>query len=245
MIGNILKRSGLLLTFFCLCLLAAGPANAGYVEYDDLFGSAVDFIDIREISTTNPDQSLYGAPILAGNATLLFPTNFSSTATGGAADTTDGTLEMTLSAKTGFAISGVRITEIGSYALTGTNGTVNTNASVSGTLTVGGSSVPLAPTSTGGTLSFAMPNDSTGSYNATAYLDFSGLGYTELAFSLSNLLATNSEAGTTATIQKSFESNKVEVEFFTAPVPLPGALWLLGSALGPLCWMRRRSHSRG
>ena len=238
------KTTGFALVLVCLGLLAALPARADYINYDDFDGLTVDFLNVREISNTNPDQALFGMPTLVGNTTLFFPTDFSSTASNGASDATDGTLEMTLRAKSGFAIAGVRITEIGSYSLTGSGGTAATTASISGLLTVGGDQVALAPQPSGGTLSFSMPTDSAGSYTATAYIDLSGLGLTEVDFSLFNLLETSSESDTTATIQKSIESNKVEVELVATPVPLPGAVWLLGSALAPLAWLRRRACCR-
>ena len=241
------KTTGLALVLFCLGLLAALPARADYINYNDFDGLTVDFLNVREISNTNPDQALFGMPTLVGNTTLFFPTDFSSTASNGASDATGGTLEMTLRAKSGFAIAGVRITEIGSYSLTGSGGTAATTASVSGLLTVGGDQVALAPQPSGDTLSFSLPTDSAGSYTATAYIDLSGLGLTEVDFSLFNLLETSSESApdnTTATIQKSFESNKVEVELYATPVPLPGSVWLLGSSLAPLAWLRRRACCR-
>jgi len=224
--------------------VSALPAQAGFL-YGNLSGTLVDFVDIAETSTTHPHTQLYGQPYGMGDSVLYFPSTFVSEATGGEFNSVQGTLSMTLNAKDGFIITGLQITEYGYYSLTGVSTTGNTYASVGAEYFAGGLTGSLDVTPGG---IFSLPSHATsisGDFTASRSLafNFNGPGLKTVDFHLSNLLATNSEEGTTALIQKNLGQFAVEVEFYTAPVPIPGAVWLLGSALGPVYWMRRRRRS--
>lgn len=200
---------------------AFGSFSAGY---GDLYGTEVDFLSINERTDTE-DHALYNTPTLVGNRQLYFPTAFVSEAGGGADDITAGVLSMTLKANEGYAIRKVKISEWGSYSLTG-EGSNATSAGLSVLLTVNGEtdSFSAGP--------YEGPGPLSGTFNVSGELDFTGLGITELDFSLSNELFTTSEDGTTAKIEKALLQNNVEVEILTAEVPIPGSLLLFGTGGG-------------
>lgn len=216
-------------------LLIATSATAGTYSYENLDAGTVIFSNIVEESTTDTGP-LYGQPLYFGNNQLFFPTNFVSTATDGASDSTNGDLSMTISAADGFAIQTIVISEYGNYNLTG-DGTLATQASITSSYTVDNlnGTIGFSP---GGT--FSLPSDTGGSFSGAVSLDFSGLGITELDFLLINDLFTTSEVGTTATIQKNLLQDQVMVEIYTSPIPIPGAVWLLGSGLLAVAGFRRR-----
>ena len=216
-------------TVLALVLVAAFctlPAHASF-DYGTLSGLYVEFHDISESSPTDPTTQLFGTPTIYGNTGILFPNNFQSESSNGINDTTQGLLQMTVAAKDGWAISGIRVTEIGSYTLTGT-GTSATSATISGMISAGGQTADLS-VSDGG--HYELPGATSGIFTATGFLDFSGSNTTSLDFLFDSLLATNSEPGTTSQIQASLITDEVLVEFYTAPVPLPGAFWLFLTGL--------------
>lgn len=226
--------------------LHGGAAGAYTIAYGDRPAFTVDFIGITESSVTEPvGTGLYGAPSVAGTQSLFFPVNFASTASGGDADETTGTLDMTIRAHPGFAITGVSIYEIGNVSVSGTpddDPATETLADIGGSLTVAGVSVPLsvtpaAPYTPGGAGFFA--------FTATAALFLGDGGLQEASFSLLNSLTTRSEPGTTALIQTLYIAENAQIEIQTAPiseVPLPGALWLLAS--GALIFAGLRRHGK-
>lgn len=218
-----------------LFLLGFTASAAAYNDYGDFYGTYLNFLGVEEDSATD-DTPLYGEPLILGEQSLFFPTAFTSESSDGSANTTSGTLTMTLQAANGFAIKTVTISEIGNYALTG-SGTADTFASIIGNYVVGtqSSSILFDPEGP-----FALPNDISGSYSGNAVLDFTGLGLTELSFSLTNILQTQSEVGTTSYIGKSVVANGVGLEINTSPIPIPGAVWLFGSGLITLWGLRLR-----
>jgi hypothetical protein len=181
--------------------------------YGDYYGTTVDFLDVTEESTTDL-LPLYRAPIHFGNQFYFFPNPFNSSSSGVGSDTTEGVLTMTLQAADGFAIKTVTITEYGNYALTG-DGTAATFANVSGTLEVGSQSTPLLITPSG---PYLLANVASGPFTGSAVLNFTGQGITQVSFSLTNTLETQSEGGTTSYIGKSLISDAVAVEIYTEPI---------------------------
>lgn len=217
-------------------LAVAFAAGAqGSINYGNFNGTDVTFLNVTEDSITDA-LPLFGAPTPAGNSLLFFPTAYASSSANGTADTTSGTLTMTLVAKPGTFLKKIKITELGDYALAGI-GTAATSAQVSGLLTgtdlfngnVYFDTLHVAPKP-----KFTLPGDSTGPWNGVTEVDVTGLGITMMAIVFNNTLQTTSESGTTSFIQKKVISGpSIKID-----VPAPGAVSLLGIA--GLTIVRRR-----
>jgi len=114
--------------FFSAAVIAAGPAaHAALINYGDfpVPPAGITFQQVTESSGTDP-VPLYGppAPFVVG---LDFdPTSFVATATGGAADITDGQLNFGAQGQVGpggsVAISNLQLFESGDYTMVGLGG---------------------------------------------------------------------------------------------------------------------------
>lgn len=217
-------------------LPGAGPAEA-YVLHGNFSGTSMDFLNVTETTNSPGDpEILYGSPTVAGDRLLFFPTAYASSSADGSADTTSGTLQIMLQAKPGYFIETVRIAEFGDYSLTGSG---DAQAQISGYLAV--TDLKTFQTAEDFHSALFQSSPASGPITLSWEIDYTGLGVTAAMLTFNNNLQTSSAAGTAAFIQKkSVLSNAVQVEFYTAPVPVPAAIWLFGSALGPLCWLRRR-----
>lgn len=247
----------LALGVFCSSVQAAA------INYGNFNATAVIFQQITENSATDPTP-LYGAPHVAGDDQLDFdPSAFASSASGGAADVTDGLLQGVVQAKPGFGITRFALSELGSYTLAGALGTPSTSAQVGQVafvkitelngVALGGNSftVPVSSTFTSGG-DFFLPGDAGvaqpwlggGSVDIAAALaakkasDPGTYGnftqVTRLEFTTNNTLVTTSQSGTVAFIDK-----KDLVLDIDAVVPEPGSLALLALAV-PAFFSRRR-----
>lgn len=234
-------------------IVFASSASATVIYGDYLgAGNAPDFLGVQE--TTNsfvgdpanniPDpEPLFGAPIRVGNALLFFPSQYSSSSAGSSpgADTTSGTIQLTIKAKPGFFLDDLTIREFGDWSLTGV-GTAATSARASGSLFVtdlmNGNvySDLMTVTSTTGpeTNPFELPNETNGNWEGVVNINLSGLGISMIQLTFNNILQTSSEDGTTAFIQKKIVNGPaVSIE-----IPAPAGVSAL--ALAGLVAARRR-----
>lgn len=230
------------------------------INYGDFDGNTVIFQSIIEDSATDPSP-LYGAPSLVGDTLDFNPTSFGSFSTGGAADITDGVLHGRITAKPGFHIESLSFSEFGDYTLVGPQGTSSTSASIGQTffvkvVEVDGIALGSDAFTLVGQVSFTsdgdffLPDDAgtavpwlgSGNIDIAAGLaaqkaQFPGVygdRVTGIEFSASNTLATTSEIGTAAFIQKQ------DVTLAVVTVPEPAALSLLSIGVGTMMLRRRR-----
>lgn len=227
------------------------------MNYGDFVGSTVTYTQVTEDSPTDP-LPLFGAPTILGNVLDFNPLSFASSSSGGGADLTDGQLLFGVMAQAGNFIDKIMLSEAGDYSLFGV-GTAATAASValSGQIevleidgvAVGGPPINFAFNGTfapsGGT--YDLVNDPGIGVNwsggvtidVTQHLTDNSIpftvGATKVQINLDNILATSSEASTTALIQKKdFDGFSITV------VPEPASVGLVALGLLALA-LRRRS----
>lgn len=243
--------------------LFASAAQAAPIVYGNFAGTGITFQGITEDSATDPTP-LYGVPTVVGGDMLDFdPTAFASSASGGAADVTDGLLKGAIQAQAGYGITRFALSELGSYTLAGF-GTPATSAAVGQVafikitelngVALGGNSFTVSLNSSfspsGG--DFFLPAEAgvaiawngSGSVDIAAALAAKKISnpgaygnftqVTRLEFSTNNTLVTTSEAGTIAFIDK-----KDLVLDIDAVVPEPASLGLLALAIPALLSRRR------
>lgn len=229
-------------------LVSAIPVEAGF--YGELEGSTVVFSEINDTthSTGDPD-GLFGGwfgPTNWGDSLLFSPNAYASMTLSvpDAVDSTSSTLQMMLVSKPGYTIETIRIEEYGWYGLLGNGAT----ALASGYLTV----TDLSGTNEVATV---FNNDrfdlspGVDTFQLAWEIEFAGWEMTAALFSFSNNLETTGGPGATAFIQNNVTRISLQsgvqdsspMNIVTTPVPIPATFWLVGSALGPLCWLRRRS----
>jgi hypothetical protein len=236
-----------------LVLSIPGLVNANTILYGNKIGVTMQFLGIQETSMSAGDTApLFGAPILSGDSLIFNNMTFSSSASGGASDITDGKLDTTIQSKNNpsYYIDKIRFQEFGDTTLAGT-GTAATRSSAACSLflqVVQLDSGPIwEPISLNMTMSeggqWTLPPQITGhlwngvvDVNLTTILQ--GLGYsghaTEVLLTMDNTLTTSSEVGTSAFIAKKAEGLRVTPML----VPEPGVVSLL--LLGGLFLRKRR-----
>jgi hypothetical protein len=243
---------------FLAVLLLATPVlvSANSTNYGNLVGVAVRFMNVTETSLSAGDSvPLYGSPNLSGDSLIFTHMTFSSQAFGGSSDITSGRLDSTIDAKKNpkFYVDSIRFQEFGDTTLAGA-GTAATYSYATGSvfITIWETNNVALPTPEYINVSMAM---SEGGYwdlvsgpltahtwnggltvDLTAELMARGImgEATLVDFSLWNILATGSEAGTSAFIAKKAAGLMVTAEI----IPEPGVLSLL--LLGGFLLRRRR-----
>jgi len=199
-----------------------------------------------DVSFSFDDASLYGEAIVVGNSIFFQPTDFGAESLNGqgavsVTDTLNITVEVTTS---GYTMTEFTMAEFGDYELSAGA----TSVTASGRLQLTSQTETCPPIN--------FPCFDSEAFNVSgldtvgAATDWSGgttidLGDTAgwgsdtlvTAQMQNNLSATTLANGERAFIQKKAGGIGLEVSV----VPVPAAVWLFGSALGMLGWMRRRS----
>ena len=214
-------------------------------NYGDFEGNTVWFSNVGESSTTDA-FALYEAPVAYGDYLAFTPSSFFARSENGEGpDFTNGTLEMTITAKDGWAIDAVSFLESADVTLTGV-GTAATNASIGGSSHIlvteinGIPAVALAQTDFvyDPQSSFDLAADGpmvaygiSGLATITMYDIFSDIvPVTSLVLVVDNALSANSELGTIAEMQKKILVNQgLTIETHNIPEPATIALLLVGS----------------
>jgi hypothetical protein len=236
---RVLVKGGLAL------LLISSPAlvraDLTNYNYGTLAGTTMIYSNISEYTGTDT-LPLYGSPTVVGNSLIFNHMNFTSLATNGASDITDGQLNVDIVSDGGFGqyIDRIKIQEFGDTTLTGT-GTSATRSSATIALTLTILAVDYLPfedffnqfyqtNKVFGT--WTLPPPITGqpwngslTIDLTAYLQSIGNSgrATWVSISSDNVLTTESQIGTSAFIAKKAAGFSVTAE----TIPEPGTLSLL------------------
>jgi len=243
--GSLLLALGALLV---ASLIGTAAARAT-VNHNDFVGTSVTFQDVSE--TTQPDappdpEPLYGPPTIAGNQLTFTPTGFIATATGGASDLISSILTTRIVGNSPTdTIDVIIIEELGGVTLIASGGAgTNASASIGGFVTVlATTSGPVLPFPTvipfSGIFSpadtFSLPGDvGTQLWSGTAVIDIAAVvpNATDVLLQYDDTLDANSEASSTATIEKTDVTITV--------VPEPSVALLFGSGLALIALARRQ-----
>lgn len=213
-------RAGALVAALC-------TTTAGQAAIITLSGNTVDFV----FDDTQPGLSYYGSLNVVGDSIFATPDSIIAQATNGGNDSlaVPATV-VTVVAHAGYEFTSATVGLEGDYAVSGSGASV----SISNTLVVSETGAP------GNNVSPAMVNsgfgNTDGTYNwssvGTADLTtamWDGVSSIELSLA-SILMASTTANGESAQIQEKFTASSV-VAIETSPVPVPAAVWLMGSGL--------------
>lgn len=200
-----------------------------------------------DVCFTYDDSTLFGAASVIDNSIFFLPTDFTAESLNGAgSQITNTTLNIEIEAITeGFNMTQFLLQEQGDYYLQGNGASVSAGGqlgvtSLTSNCPDGGLTVcRLTDTFNAGNLD--TQNQLTG-WDATAAINLNDLADwgndTKVIMTIENVLTARSlSQGDEAFIQKKIAGVGITV------VPVPAAVWLLGSALGGLGFMRRRKQS--
>jgi len=204
-----------------------------------LEGSTVCFLyDANDVSP------LYGTLSVSGDNIFSTPASFIAASTDGGTQQTTGIGTVRVVAKQGYELQEINVAERGNYIMSGSGSSVgvaanlqifdwnsplfgaydSSNLAISGDLSLVDGSLHNWSAGTGFDLTTAM------------WTDINDVGLT-----LTNILtASTLNLGDSASIQKTLAGTEL-ITIFTAPIPVPAAVWLFGSGLiGLVAFIRRR-----
>jgi len=216
-------------------LAVCGTSQAATVT---LFGDDVKF--------TFDDSTAFGSGNVIGNNIFFLPTSFKTESLDGTGpDTLNVTLNVTVEATTGgYEMEYFQLAEEGDYELIGSGASVQANGQFRVTSAAKLCNVffPCMDEEIFDAGALTVQNALT-TWSAGTSIDLADTaGWntdTKVIMTLENRLnatTLNSGVGESAFIEKKFGG----VGIIVNPIPIPGAVWLFGSALGLLGWMRRR-----
>lgn len=213
-------------------VVVAGVASAsfGQVPWTNPSGSNGNF----SWSNGQSDNGLFGSPLVTPTGFLFTPDAFNANANDadGLSQITTDTLSVVISPDADFAITGIRITELGNYNING-EGSVEANATLTASQVGGGFNVsdtmdtaPLFPVSqTAGTTS--------DNWNGLAEVFLPVTG-SDILIEVQNNMIAIAAPGSTAFISKIVVGGQFSVQL----IPAPATVGFLG--LGALAMGRRR-----
>jgi hypothetical protein len=192
-------------------------------------------------SFDDADLGLFGAASLSGDNLVFTPSNF--TASSGGVQFSFQTINITVSANTGYLLSAFNLTESGGYSLTGDGasfGVTGTFAALDIEGTTGnyipmtiGASAPLDGATSGWTALAGVTLPATGWGGADGMVG-------SVKLTLSNQLYATASSGSAASIYKDF----VGISAITTPVPEAQTYAMMLAGLGLVGFMvRRRSRA--
>jgi hypothetical protein len=223
------------------------------------FGSQAALVTVygTDVKFTYEELTAFGTANVIGNNIFFLPTTFlAESLNGEGAVTNNVTLNIEVEAITdGYSMNAFQLAEEGDYKLNGTDASVSANGQFRITsLTKQCGAGTFAPICKDEQIFDAGPltvnTNLPVAWSAGALIDLADTEFwdtdTKVTMTIENLLTAtttlaNDETfpnGETAFIQKKFVGGGVGI--IINPVPVPGAVWLFGSAIGLLGWVRRR-----
>lgn len=185
---------------------------------------------------------LYKQGLLSGSLdTVYFRPNTFSALSGGAAASTQASLQLTLTVDPGYAFSGLTYTERGDYFRFG-GGAVDVAASLQAVnaATADSAILNLAPG-----MPLMQPGNST-PWELTGELSLQNLGTPQtVLITLDNALFASASNGGLGFIQKTYVGFRVATDAVAVPEPTSLALLLAGGIAASLVGRRRRGHLSG
>ncbi len=215
---------------FALLGVAGGQASAAVVTVS---GANVDY------SFDDALLGLFGNYSIAGDTLSFDPTTFIANATGtGIVVTSATTPTITVTAKSGVKINAVSLFEQGDYFMINDGGT--TLVAASGQFIV--DNAPNAINAGGLTAAQSPADVGANGLTTTTWTISKSVALSDAAsttLKLQNILV----AGISGGMQAAFiEKKLVQFSVETAPVPVPPAVWMLGSAIVGLATVGRRKQ---
>ncbi|MHB1085032.1 MAG: PEP-CTERM sorting domain-containing protein [Thiobacillus sp.] len=231
---NINKKAAIAALGLVAAMLVSAQAAA--ITYDtNLAGTNVTY------HFNQADLGLFGTASIVAGDLVFAPTQFEASTNGanGSSPTAVQTLNITVTANSGYQLLGASLAESGGYALTS-----GASAFVTGNLTatnIEGTSLPdVVRSFTTGSLA---TGSSTWQTNAAVTLPTTGWGTNDVvsyvSLSISNQLFTASFAGGTADVWK----NMVKLNTVTSPVPEANTYAMMLVGLGLVGFMARRTRA--
>jgi uncharacterized protein (TIGR03382 family) len=230
-----MRKNLILICVACFGMLASSAVAAPLIPWTVPNGAADDFT----YTNGGSDTGLFGQPTIIGNSFFFFPAAFRAEATNGGSDIANDRIDVRIQANPGFNVTGVIIQEFGDYQLTGSG-----DVSVTGQLQLTNLNIPFPPQVRIDPLS-ANPGsvisgtNISGPWDAESNIDLSGetISWSRFSLILSNELSATADAGSTASIEKTFAGGAVVVTV----IPEPATVTL--AVLGVAGLLARRRHT--
>ena len=223
--------AGIALLTSCLAV----PAQAALFDCASEPGYCIGVGDtvIFRYSGSSSSMGLFGTLEVIGDSIVSFPTAFRAESSSSIQDAINDNGTVQVIAKSGYQFDSVTIIERGAYFMSGADSSVN----VTGFMEVGDWNDQIFGPYDSASLALNAPlNNRTGtttSWRMEGTVDLAGVqwdGVNEISLSLVNSLYATGNSGT-AWIEKLVSGAGLDVSIQTSVVPVPAAVWLLGSGL--------------